>query len=346
MNTPTHSIRLPLTGPWRAVSVWLLLLFVQWNVQAQVRISGNLNNFDVRYPGTQPDDVEVVLYGDGLKASDVVSTWNTSIALGDPPVGLGWGRAESITESTNNDPTSLAFGLDCVVIRWRGERRPDLIGRMVHLGVHLRPGVAPAHQELWWTLDGRRIGRPCDPHVSWICTRLNWLVCVANPTPSPIYVYGCRWFQPGTNAPNPTLNQLTLGVNPASFGGTWTSVPTPARVVCIPPWCRIYFRVPIVRWRPIIFQVAARNVGEDILPLPFQPGQPVFPTVDDFREQGVEGGLGTMAILTSRSTQEFPGDINGDGVVGVPDFNELRLDFNRRSLDLDVPSVEGLRDSK
>ena len=34
--------------------------------------------------------------------------------------------------------------------------------------------------------------------------------------------------------------------------------------------------------------------------------------------------MGTMAILTTRPTQEFAEDINGDGAIGIPDFNLMR----------------------
>ena len=95
---------------------------------------------------------------------------------------------------------------------------------------------------------------------------------------------------------------------------------------CIQPWCRIYVRVFSTTWRPVIFQIAARNVPEQILPLP--PG-PIVPNPNDF-----DGQNGTMAILTTRPTQEFREDINGDGGVGNPDFQMLRQRFGTVSPDI------------
>ncbi len=41
-----------------------------------------------------------------------------------------------------------------------------------------------------------------------------------------------------------------------------------------------------------------------------------------------------MAILTTRATHEFAEDLNNDGVVGIPDFNQFRGQFGQRSEDL------------
>jgi hypothetical protein len=181
--------------------------------------------------------------------------------------------------------------------------------------------------------------RPCDPHISWICTHANWLVCIANPTPNPIYIYGCRWFQVPLSLALPTLDQLTTAIDPAQFGGQWTSVPPPAgRVFCIPPWCRIYFRVSVDRWRPIIFQIAARNVPEEVLPLPTPPGVTPVPDPSDWN-----GEQGTMAILTTRATVEFGSDLTdptggpADGIVGISDFGILRTEFGQPNPDTSPP---------
>jgi len=295
---------------------------------AGVMMSGNLANFDVRYSPSLPNDLEIVLYGDGLKTNDVVEAWNSNILLGG--VGAQWGLPISITGSVNTDVNSPAFGLDCVVVRYAGPPRPALVDRLVHFGVRLRIGAVVAHQEVWWSINGQRILRPCDPHIVWSCTTNGWLVCVANPTPAPIYVYGTRSFPVATNAPLPTLSQLNTSINPSQFGATnWTSLNLPGgqRVFCLQPWCCIYLRVQSATWRPIVFQIAARNVPESVLPLP--PGT-TGPNPNDWN-----GGFGqgTMAILTTRPTQEFAEDINGDGVVGVPDFNQLRSRFGAISED-------------
>jgi hypothetical protein len=296
-----------------------------------VMITGSLGNFDVRYPSSLPNDLEIVLYGDGLQPSDVLSTWDSSIPLGNPPIAAGWGTASSITGSINNDPTSPAFGLNCVVVRYAGPPNTAAIGRMLHFGVRLRIGAVVAHQEVWWTINGQRIHRPCDPHITWICTRTGWLVCIANPTPLPIYIYGCRWFPIATGIPLPQLAQLNTFTNPAQFGAPgWTPVQPPngGPVFCIPPWCRIYIRIVITTWRPIVFQIAARNVDQSQFPLP--PGT-TGPNPNDIDPTGE---MGTMAILTTRPTQEFAEDINGDGGIGIPDFNMLRSRLNTQSEDI------------
>jgi hypothetical protein len=190
---------------------------------------------------------------------------------------------------------------------------------MVHFGARLKPGAVGAHQEIWWTINGQRILRPCDPHISWICTPRSWLVCLQNPNPFPIYVYGCRFFPIGAGFRLPLLNQMTTSINPSNFGATsWSPLALPGgqRVFCLQPWCRIYVRVPVITWRPLIFQIAARNVPESVFPL--RPGVE-GPDPDDFN-----GEQGTMAILTTRPTQEFSADLTNIGAVGTAAFNEFR----------------------
>lgn len=298
-----------------------------------VAIAGNLDNFDVRYPGSLPNDLEVVIYGDfPTTPSCVISTWNTNNLLGG--LGVQWGPASSITQTLNTDVTSPAFGLQCIVIRWAGPPRPAMVGQMVHFGVHLRPGCAVVHQEVWWTINGQRINRPCDPHITWICSRTGWIICVANPTPLPIYIYGCRHFAPTTTL-LPNLNQLNFQMQPQQFGAPgWTPVGIPGGgpVLCLQPWCRIYIRVVVPTWRPIIFQIAARNVSNEQLPL--QPAPDGGPNPNDFQPGPTGDGMGTMMIMTTRATQEFAEDINGDAVVGIPDFNMWRARQGTVSQDL------------
>lgn len=285
---------------------------------AGVAIQGVLANFDVRYPNSLPNDFEIVIYGPNLLTTDVLFTYNNPF----------WGQASSITGSIGTDPTSPGFGLECITIRWQGAPQPAQVGLMMHFGVRLKPGVNPAHQEAWWTINGVRILRPCDPHVTWICTRNTWLICITNPTLVPFYVYGPRWFAVGTTSPLPQLTQLNTNMNPTAFGATgWTALQLPGgvQVFCIQPWCRIYLRVPVITWRPIIFQVPARNVDATVLPLPVGTNGP---NPNDF-----DGQNGTMAILTTRATEEFAEDINGDGAVGIPDLNFLRTRFGTTSSD-------------
>ena len=298
----------------------LIIGFTQRS-SAQVQIMGSLANFDVRYPNSLPNDLEIVLYGAGLSTNCVRGAYFNG----------QWGAPVSITGGVNTDPTSPAFGLDCVVIRYAGAPLPSLVGQLRHFGVRLKIGCAVAHQEVWWTINGVRINRPCDPHITWICTTTGWLVCVANPTPVPFYVYGCRFFPVATNAPLPLLSQLNTSINPVQFGSpTWIPLqpPGPNRVFCIQPWCRIYFRVQVTRWRPIVFQMAARNVDENVLPLPGPPTGNVPPDPNDF-----DGQNGTMVILTDRPTHEMAEDLNSDGAVGIPDFNQLRGAFGTTSQD-------------
>lgn len=308
---------------------------------AQVTPAGSLANFDVRYvPGTLPgggtvlpNDLDIFLYGDNLSCNDVISTWNTDILLGGR--GLQWGRATCEGPEINPDPNSPGFGLDCIRIRYSGPERPQMVNQLVHAGVQLRPGTQIEHQEIWWTFNGTRLGRPCDPHIRWVWnTRtLSWIVCIANPTPNNLYIYGYRWFLPwptvtGTPPPMPTLNDLLTDADPGRFGAQWESVREIGpgvvipRIICIPPWCRTYIRIriPITICRPIIFQVAV--AAQDIA------NPPDFPDPLDER---------TMMIVTTRPTVQPPGDINGDGATGVADIAELRLGFGQVSEDLDPP---------
>ncbi len=339
MKTIHSAIRTPVSAALRWSAICAIALFLQGATAlgVGVAISGNLANFDVRYPTSLPNDLEVVIYGDFLPptptnpAPCVIGTWNTNNLLGG--LGVQWGQASSITQTVNTDPTSPGFGLDCIVIRWAGPPRPAMVNQMVHFGVHLRPGCAVHHQEVWWTINGTRINRPCDPHITWICTRTGWVICIGNPTPFPIYVYGCRHFTPATTATLPNLNQLNFGINPAQFGAPgWTPVQIPGGgpVLCLQPWCRIYIRVVVTTWRPPIFQIAVRNVANEQFPL--QPAPDGGPNPNDFN-----GEMGTMMIMTTRPTQEFAEDINGDAVVGIPDFNMWRTRNGAVSQDLTPP---------
>jgi hypothetical protein len=58
------------------------------------------------------------------------------------------------------------------------------------------------------------------------------------------------------------------------------------------------------------------------------PGNALAPDANDFN-----GTYGTTSIQTTRATQEFAEDLNGDGAVGIPDFNQLRARFNTTSQD-------------
>lgn len=78
----------------RFLSVMPLLLVglfagsVTQAVAAGVAITGHLANFDVRYPNSLPNDLEIVLYGDGLKTNSVFGTWSKSLSgFGPTPVG-------------------------------------------------------------------------------------------------------------------------------------------------------------------------------------------------------------------------------------------------------------------
>jgi hypothetical protein len=314
------------------LSFGLTLLIALWfgqitcGLAAGVQIMGQLANFDVRYPPSLPNDLEIVVYGAGLKTNDVAGTWNSNTLLGGN--GVQWGTASSITGGVNNDTASPAFGLDFVSARYSGPARPAMVGQLCHFGVRLRIGAAVAHQEVWWTINGQRILRPDAPQIIWTCVTNGWLIGVANPTTQPIYVYGCRYFPVTNSVPLPLLSQLEKNINPVSFGATnWTALNLPGnqRVFTIPALTRIYLRVPSVNWRPIVFQIASRDVSESVLPL---SGNAQAPNPNDWN-----GSNGTTVILTTRPTQEFAEDINNDGAVGIPDFNQLRTSFGATSED-------------
>jgi hypothetical protein len=292
-----------------------------------VMITGSLANFDVRYPlpqfGPLPNDLEIVIYGDGLVPADVVGTYPNP----------QWGQASSITGGINSDPTSPAFGLDCVIIRYTGAQLPNLAGQLRHFGVRLRIGAAVAHQEVWWTFNGQRINRPAGPHVTWICTSRGWLVCIQNPNPFNIYIYGMRHFLLGPAAPLPLLVQLTTNIQPQQFGATdWTFDPLPGgvRVLCIPPWCRIYIRVVVTRWRPFVWQAGVRNVDENTFPL---QGDAMAPNPNDFNPQT---GDGTQIIFTGRATEDLGGigDITGNGSINASDVSAVKINAGVASGDL------------
>jgi len=321
---------------WRRLSLAALLLGLAHAASAQVTPVGSLGNFDVRYGpinGVLPDDLDIYLYGDGLTCDDVVWTWNTDILLGG--AGLQWGRAICGGPVVNTDPTSPAFGLDCIRVRYAGPERPAMIGRLVHAGVHLRPGTQIEHQEIWWTKGGERIRRPCDPHIRWVWHRTTrtWIICIANPTAEPFYVYGYRWFLPFPTLTGqvvlPTLNELQTGMRPEAFQTQWQPIPDVAtgvpfpRIVCIPPWCRIYIRIqiPITICRPIVFQVGLANSD-------FGGNPPVDPAPDDER---------TAMIVTMRPSERPDADIDADGVVGIRDRNLLRSEYLQESQDNVAP---------
>lgn len=285
---------------------------------AGVQLPGALASFDVRYPNSLPNDFEIYLYGDGLATNDVVGTHNNP----------HWGPANSLTASVNNDPTSPAFGLNCITIRWVGPPLPAQVGQMRTFGVRLRIGTAVAHSELWWTINGFRIQQPEAAQVIWHATKNGWLIEINNANTVPIYVYGARYFAPATNSSLPTLAQLTTAVNPATFGAAgWTTLALPGgvQVFEIPARAYIFLRVSSVPLRPVVFQIAGRNVSAATLPL---PGGTTGPNPNDFN-----GTDGTMTIQTTRAAQEFSEDLTGDGAVGTPDFNQLRLRFGTTSQD-------------
>jgi hypothetical protein len=339
-----HSI--PWSGwgrAWCALAAAAVLGF--GSVQAQVTGAADLNNFDIRYPDTGPNDLDVLVYvDDDVDCDDVIWTFNTGNQPSPGPgIGLiGWGQAQCINEGINLNPNSPGFGLRCIRIRWAGPRRPDMIGKCVHFGVHFRPGIDIKHQEITWTLDGQPIGQRCDPHIRWVWhhrTR-TWVICIANPTDRPIYVWGCRWFLPRPDLQTalqvelPNLNQLNVLMDPREFGDDgWRpmpdivpgQVPFP-RVTCIPPWCRVYvrIRIPIVVCRPIVFQVAA--TGTDPVDPP-QFVEPCDPRAD--------------MVLTIRPTEQFI-DPDGDGGLGPRDLGPIRAQFGLVSQDLEPPQDDPL----
>ena len=316
--------------PHFAVLFTVLLLGLAGQLSASgVQLPGALANVDARYPNSLPNDFEFVLYGDGLTAASAVETWNTNNLLGG--LGVQWGTAVSIVASVNSDTTSPAFGLDTVTIRWAGPPRPAMVGQMVNFGARVKIGAAVAHSELWWTINGTRIQRPENAQIIWHATKNGWLIELNNPNTVPIYVYGTRFFAPPTTSPLPTLTQLTSAINPVAFGAAgWTNLALPggAQVFAIQAHDHFFLKVASASLRPVVFQFATRNVSN--AEFTFQPAADGGPNPNDYF-----GGTnsGTMTIQTTRPTQEFPEDLTGDGVVGIPDFNQLRSGFGKTSAD-------------
>ncbi|MEM0984020.1 MAG: hypothetical protein AAGI17_08735 [Planctomycetota bacterium] len=323
---------------------------------SQVMIEGgSIENADIRYPPTAPDCVDLVFYGVDLDPSCITRTWNTDILLRSDPntderIGLQWGRAEVLGVEPDLDPNSETFGLDCLTVRYSGPPRQELIGRLVHVGASVRPGKAIVKTEIWWTFDGQRIQRPCDPRITWICRDNTWLVCIENNNPFPIYLYGCRFFgfPDGVNVTLPQLDDLTLqDLNPEQFGTQWNPIIPPDQgiglppgIFCLRPKCRIYLPITVTRWFPLVFQLAARNSPEAFQFDPIEGPQP-----GDFLPDPTgspEGGIGTIFIGQSRPPQSFQSDLNGDGVVNIRDvFERLAPEFGQVSQD--VPEAGGPR---
>ena len=325
---PIHLAMKTCRTQFTALLTALLLGLAAQHSGAAEQLPGALVNVEARYTNFLPNDFEIYLYGDGLTVASVVETWNTNTLLGSPPAGMQWGTAASIIASVNTDPTSPAFGLNAVTIRWVGPARPALVGRLVQFGARLKIGAAVAHQEFWWTINGQKVDRPVQAQVIWHATPNGWKIELNNPTSSAIYVYGTRYFAPAAGSPLPTFTQLTAGISPAAFGAAgWTPLPLPggAQVFMIPPQGHIFLRVPSAPLRPVVFQIATRDVPTSVLPL---PGGTTGPNPNDFN-----GENGTMTIQTTRATQEFPEDLTGDGAVGVPDFNQLRSRVGTTSAD-------------
>ncbi len=319
---------------------WLLaaaVVLLSLNAWSQARTPGDLKNVDVRYPCFQdpggnmvyPNDIEIVIYApdfpvdyDG-KPTAVVHTFDTG--TDGTPGGLGWGEGQVGPPQTVNDPASPFWGMRCLTIRWAGRPRPDLDGQMVHIGVHVAPNQPILGSEIWWTLDGGRIARPCDPHITWICSSKGWVICIENPSPLPIYIYGCRFFAVGGTAPLPTLPELRTDIAPERFEGQWVRIPVPSPVTCIQPWCRIYVPIIVTTWRPVVFQIGARNAPLD---------EARAETAGSSFDQPDPNDPHTMAILTGRAGTSFAGDANGDGRVGTPDLAAVRGDFGKPNPDL------------
>lgn len=312
---------------------------------AQVSGAADLSNFDIRYPnigGVIPNDLDIRVYvDDDVSCDDVIWTFNTgNVEQAGPPIGrIGWGQAVCDDEGILLNPNSPGFGLRCLRIRWFGPSRPSMVGECVHFGVHFRPGIDIKHQEITWTFNGQPVGQRCDPHIRWVWhhrTR-TWVICIANPTDRPIYIWGGRWFVPRLDQPTalqvslPNLDQLNTEMDPRQFGDDgWRPMPNLSptvpfpRVICIPPWCRVYIRIqiPILVCRPIIFQIA--TTGTD-------PGTPPqFVTRCD--------PLADI-ITTIRPTEQFI-DPDGDGGLGPRDLGPIRAQFGLVSQDLFPPDQD------
>jgi len=331
---------------------------------AQVMIEGGtIENADIRYPPAQPDCLDLVFYGPDLDEDCVRSVWNTdNLLFSDPdlnePIGLEWGPPSEIFVTTDNDPNSETFGLQCLVVRYKGPQRPDLVGRLVHVGASIFPGKPVVKTEIWWTRESptggpaERIQRPCDPRITWICRDDTWIVCIENNTPDPIYIYGCRFFgfPPGADVDIlPQLDQLTFnGLDPQEFGTQWQSVQLPDQGIglppgfyCIQPKCTLYLPIRVTRWFPVVFQIAARN-SPDFLGDPFPGDQGPNPAdfAFDSAQQNPDGGIGTIFIGQSRPSLSFQSDLNGDGVVNIMDALVLGSEFGSQSPDAALPAVQ------
>lgn len=292
------------------------------------RIHTDLCNFDLRVPNIPGliNDLEIVIYGifpGGV--ADVVSTFPNPL-WGLPKVEYvpGW----------KGNPQHPGYGFDQLIIRygwWTNNPTVPVAppGSPMHFGIHLRPCRLHVHMEAWWTFNGQRVARAWLCHIYKIQTPVGWLVRVSNPRvwdpdfpDKPLIIHDARFFTPAASS-LPRLEDLVSGIEPKRFGtDDWTVLqdgdlyPTTLE---LEPDMVVTFRIPYPT------------------PIPAPP-PPVFQIQLDELTQGTGNSPSSavpppLAVVTDRAAVELEGDLNGDGVVGLPDFNALRTQFGQSSPD-------------
>jgi len=293
------------------------------------RIHTDLCNFDLRVPPTPTglpiNDLVIVIYGffPG-KEGDVVSTYPNPI----------WGLPKvvyipAVQAPGVLDPRHAGYGFDQLIVHygWREDNpnvRPAEANKLMHFGVHLRPCRWHVHVEAWWTSNGQRVARAWLCHIYKVWTPNGWVVRVTNPRAwnpefpdGPVLLHSAQYFIPKKGLPH--LEDLVSGIQPAEWGADgWTPLREDIVTVPLEPDQALSFFIPGPENPPPVFQIQMEALSQT-------------PEVGAAADQ-----LPPAAIVTDRAAVQLEADLNGDGVVGTPDFNTLRLQFGHSSPD-EVP---------
>jgi len=305
------------------------------------RIHTDLYNFHLRVPWWLPpnyvNDLTIVLYGwfpNG--AADIITPYTSAV----------WGLP-TITESPNRYWRPFGWpvyrwypgwGWQSLWIRYGSDTVFVAPGAWLHFGIHLRPCRFHTHIEAWWTHNGSPVARAWLWHIYKIRFPGWWLYQFRNPrvfcpvtlpfpdhpTDAPRFLYNARCFVPAADN-LPRLEHLLPDIAPEAFGGTeWQMLQQPAEEPLeLQEDATTSFLIPYVENRnpgvepaPPVFQCGLREEG-GVSPLPEE-------MLDDQQ---------TMAVGMDRAAIEPRGDTNGDGVVGIPDYNVMASQFGKPNVD-------------
>lgn len=314
-----------------AVLLSSLLLLGAWSLPARTqtvfslkRIHTDLCNFDLRVPPTPTglpiNDLVIVIYGifpGGV--GDVVHTYPNPL-WGMPKVRY----VPAVQAPGDLDPRHAGYGFDQLIVHygWREDNpnvRPAEANKLMHFGVHLRPCRWHVHVEAWWTSNGQRVARAWLCHIYKVWTPNGWVIRVTNPrawdgTDGPVMLHSAQYFIPKKGLPH--LEDLVSGIKPTDWGADgWTPLREDIMTVPIEPDQALSFFIPGPENPPPVFQIQMEALSQT-------PG--VAAAADQ---------LPPAAIVTDRAAVQLEADLNGDGAVGLPDFNLLRSQYGKSSPD-------------